>query len=86
VIAILGGTGTGLVWGWYGAGVGPPRRLRSIVALVVGVAALAGETVAVAGLAGAVAFGVALAAGVVLRVAWLSWLRRRVRRVPEGGT
>ena len=86
MIAILGGAGSGLVWGWYGAGVRRPRRIWSWPSLGAAIVALVAETAAIAGAAAATASVAAVVMGVVLRVAWLSWLRRRARRLAEGGT
>jgi hypothetical protein len=86
VIAILGGAGSGLVWGWYGGGVGVPRRLGSVPALFAAGAALIAQARLIGGEAAAVSFVVALAAGLILRFAWLSWLRRRAKSTREGGS
>jgi hypothetical protein len=86
VIAILGGAGSGLVWGWYGAGVRRPRRIWSWPSLGAAIVALVAETAAIAGAAAATASVVFVVIGVVLRFAWLGWVRRRARRPAEGGT
>ena len=86
MIAILGGAGSGLVWGWYGAGVRRPRRIWSWPSLGAAIVALIAETAAIAGAAAATASVVFVVVGIVLRFAWLSWLRRRARRPAEGGT
>jgi NhaP-type Na+/H+ or K+/H+ antiporter len=85
VIALLGGAGSGLVWGWYGAGVRRPGKIWSLPSLAAAVVALVAETAAIAGAVAAAASVVAVAAGVALRLAWLSWLRRRASHGPEGG-
>jgi hypothetical protein len=85
VIAILGGAGSGLVWGWYGGGVGVPRRAGSVPALVAAGAALIGQARLIGGEGAAAAFVAALVVGLVLRLAWLSWLRWRVRSTQKGG-
>jgi hypothetical protein len=86
VIAILGGAGSGLVWGWYGAGVRRPRRIWSWPSLGAAIVALIAETAAIAGAAAATASVVFVVIGIVLRFAWLSLLRRRAGRPAEGGT
>lgn len=85
MIATIGGAGSGLVWGWFAAGIARPRHATSIGAATAAVIALAGEAFVLAGVAAAVALLAALAVGVGLRAAWIRWLRGRVDRISREG-
>lgn len=80
---MIGAAGMGLVGGWLVAGVSVPRRVVEGALSALALATLLGEAFLLSGLGASLALLVAFGVGVIVRTAWLSWLRRRIDPRPE---